>query len=633
MPNRLAASFSPHLLEHCRDPIDWYPWCDEAIALAVRLELPIFMSIGFSTSHLCHVMARETFSNEYLAKLLNGRFICIKVDREERPDIDAIYGRAAQQMLGTTGWPLNLFLTPDLKPFFAALYIPPSRTECSRGFDEIVLAASDVWLHQCSEVLQQAAAICEAVEDFERPGGSAAESSAARDSAARDSAAAVEIGSREHIIESAVRRLFASVDQRWGGFGGHPKLPHTSDLEILLRVGQRTGESAYLEAVRLTLIAMSRGGVYDLLGGGFSRYSLDDYWFVPHFEKMLYDNAALSSIYLEAYQATGDDAFSAVARATLEYLTTELLLPAGGFCSSQDGDCDGVKGKHYLWSADEIRSLLGENHAGPFMERFGVTDLGNFGRSNILVETRSIEGISRQFSMDRDGLNEQLQQDLGTLRQARNQRSPPVRDIKVITAWNALAVTSFALASQVLHEPRYESVAITTAQFVLDHLQSDDGGLLRIWHDGRAFQQAFLDDYACWINANVTLSEVIGDTKWLDNAELLADRMLRDFSNGDGRGLSYSPVRTEQNVEPCERSKRSLPTLAQVEQWQDDGIPGSIATAIIALTRLGRATGRQDLLGRAEEILAVGMPWIEHRSLTCSGLISALELWSYPRET
>lgn len=597
MSNLLAQSRSPYLLQHRDNPVEWYPWGDEALEKARREDRPIFLSIGYAACHWCHVMERESFENAQIAQLLNDRFVCVKVDREERPDLDAIYMNAVQMMTGSGGWPMSVFLTPELKPFYAGTYFPPSRRGGMPGFDEVIIAVADAWENRrdaCNKQASELTVQLRQIATGPAHGGAIPPAEA---------------------IDHAAARLHSSLDRKWGGFGSPPKFPHVSDLELLLRRGHRTENRSDLDAVKLTLTAMARGGMYDVLGGGFARYSVDGRWLVPHFEKMLYDNGLLAGLYLEAYQATGEANLATVARQTLSYVLDELADPAGGLHSSEDADSEGEEGRYYVWSAAEIRDVLGD-HAAPFMARYGVTEEGNFEGHNILVATKDLPTVAAMFGNDPDELREQIEESRQRLLAVRHGRVRPGRDDKILVAWNAMAIRALALGGRVLEEACFTSGAARVADFLLSEMRQQDGRLIHAWHRGTAHLNAYLDDYAYLIDALVTLYETTGQPRWIQHATDLADTMLRQFEDRDAGGFFYTADDHET-------------LIARTKDWHDSSTPSSNGTAVVALLRLGRLTLRDDFLQAAERTLIAAAEVITRQSPAAGRLITALDHYHF----
>lgn len=567
--NRLASETSPYLLQHAHNPVDWYPWGPEALERARSEGRPIFLSIGYSACHWCHVMERESFEDPAIAALMNRLFVNVKVDREERPDLDQIYMTAVQAMTGHGGWPMSVFLTPDLKPFYGGTYFPPTDARGTPGFPRVLEGVRKAWDERRGEIEASAAELTERLHSL----GNVPPAPGALDVS---------------LLENAGRQLLRAHDGRNGGFGEAPKFPHPMDLKVLLRVHARTGDARALAAARLTLDRMARGGIHDHLGGGFARYSTDERWLVPHFEKMLYDNALLASVYVEAHQATGDSSYAQVARDTLDYLSRRMADPEGGFQATEDADSEGVEGKYYVWTLEEVRSLLGADRALVFATAYDVTEAGNWEHVNILNQRWSLAESAALLGRREDDLARELAADRATLLAAREKRVPPGKDTKVLTSWNGLAIAALADASRALREPRYLTAAERAAAFVLDRMLTPEGRLLHSYNGGQARLNAYLDDYANLIDGLVRLYEASGTPRWVEAALALSRTMIDEFSDPDGGGFFYT-------------SKSHEALIARTKDVQDDATPSGTAMAATALLRLGALTGRAELseAGRA----------------------------------
>jgi uncharacterized protein YyaL (SSP411 family) len=567
--NRLAGETSPYLLQHAHNPVDWYPWGPEAHERAKAEDRPIFLSIGYSACHWCHVMERESFENLEIAALMNRHFVNVKVDREERPDLDQIYMTAVQAMTGHGGWPMSVFLTPDLKPFYGGTYFPPEDARGMPGFERVLLSVHKAWEERRDEIVTSAADMTEQLR-------------------AMGAVPAGEGGLDFALLDAAARHLIRAFDGRHGGFGQAPKFPHPMDLKVLLRQHARTGGAAPLHAVRLTLDKMARGGIYDHLGGGFARYSTDDRWLVPHFEKMLYDNALLASVYLETYQATGEASYATVARETLDYVLRRMTGPEGAFYATEDADSEGVEGKYYVWSLAEVGARLGPERAQAFATVYDVTDRGNWEHANILNLPRPLEEAAALLGREPAELAAALAADRATLLAAREQRVPPGKDTKVLTSWNGLMIAALAEGARVLADERYLAAAERAAALLLVRLRSSDGRLLHSFKDGQAKFNAYLDDYANLADGLTRLYEVSGRPTWVESALDLARVMLDEFADPAEGGFFYTG-----------RSHEAL--IARQKDAYDNATPSGNAMAATALLRLAALTGRDDLAaaGRA----------------------------------
>ena len=451
MRNTLADSTSPYLLQHADNPVHWEPWAPSAIARAVREDKPIFLSVGYSACHWCHVMAHESFESEAIAAILNEHFVSIKVDREERPDLDAVYMSAVQLLTGRGGWPMSVFLTPALEPFFAGTYWPPEQRGGMPGFPQVLHAVIDAWRNRREQVTKQAAEITEALSQ----------------SLVGDPNPAGGLPGAE-LLDQAAGMLERMFDRHHGGFGAAPKFPHPMDLRLLLRTARRSGRMTDLEMVCHSLACMAAGGIHDQLGGGFARYSVDARWLVPHFEKMLYDNALLAVAALEAWLATGRDDFASVVRSTLDYLIRDMADPSGGIWAAEDADSEGEEGKFYVWSPAEIFAVLGEEEGRLFCTAYDVTPHGNFEGHSILNLPRPLADVAASHGIDPMAFAERMRRDREALLATRRRRVRPGVDDKVLVAWNGLAIDAFARAGAVLGEPRYTAAAERAASFILE---------------------------------------------------------------------------------------------------------------------------------------------------------------------
>ncbi|HEY0407881.1 MAG TPA: thioredoxin domain-containing protein, partial [Pyrinomonadaceae bacterium] len=507
--NRLSGETSPYLLQHAHNPVDWHPWGEEAFARARAENKPILLSIGYSACHWCHVMEHESFENEEIARLMNENFISIKVDREERPDLDQIYMNAVQMMTGHGGWPMTVFLTPEGVPFYGGTYYPPVDRYNMPGFPRVLLGVAEAYRSQPDEITQSADTM---LAELRRLGQARASNE----------------GIAVELLDDAARGIARSYDAQHGGFGSAPKFPAPMNLEFLLRVYHRTGQSDALEMVEHTCRKMAEGGMYDQLGGGFHRYSTDARWLVPHFEKMLYDNALLARLYLHAYQATRNDFYRRIAEETLDYVAREMMDERGGFYSTQDADSEGHEGKFFVWTIDEVKEILGAEDGALFSSYYDVTAGGNFEGQNILNVTRSIEDAAKASGVTVERLREALARGRRALFDARERRVKPDRDEKVLTAWNGLMLAAFAEAAAILEREDYLNAAKNNAQFVLDNLRRE-GLLLRAYKDGQAKLNAYLEDYAFFIDGLLALYEAAGELRWLEEALSLALTMNAEF--------------------------------------------------------------------------------------------------------
>ncbi|MEX2285970.1 MAG: thioredoxin domain-containing protein [Planctomycetaceae bacterium] len=561
-PNALVHETSPYLLQHAYNPVDWHPWGEDALRKARELDRPIFLSIGYSACHWCHVMEHESFENPEIAAVMNEHFINIKVDREERPDLDQIYMTAVVALTGRGGWPMSVFLTPELKPFYGGTYWPPVSRMGMPGFRDVLEKVNEAWTERRDAVTGGAEELTEAVVKLGRPQGTRAPLS-------------------DELLLRAQHALLRSADRTFGGFGGAPKFPHPMDIRLLLRLYRRFSKPEALDVVRLTLDKMAAGGIYDHLGGGFHRYSTDARWLVPHFEKMLYDNALLASTYLEAFQLTGDDEYGRVVRETLDYVLAEMTDPNGGFYSTQDADSEGVEGKFFVWSQEEIVDVLGPEDARIFNASFDVSVDGNWDGHNILNRTETYPRLAEMLDRDESELREILGRSRKKLHDVRSSRIPPGRDDKVLVSWNGLMISAMAQAASVLNETKYADAARAAADFILGSMRTQDGQLLHAYKAGRARFPAYLDDYAALIDGLVDLYQATFESRYADEALKLAATMIERFSDHRDGGFFYT-------------SDVHEPLITRSKDSQDNATPSGNALAATCLLRLGRLTGRTD---------------------------------------
>ncbi|MEZ6087674.1 MAG: thioredoxin domain-containing protein [Pirellulaceae bacterium] len=567
--------------------------------MAQTQQRPIFLSVGYAACHWCHVMEHESFEDARIADLLNAKFVCIKVDREERPDIDQIYMQAVQAMTGQGGWPMSVFLTPSGKPFYGGTYFPPTRRMGMPGFDQIIDAVADAWESKHEQVLQQADQMTLHLREALKSEASGA------DELSLD------------WIALACQRKAEHFDARNGGFGSRPKFPHPMDLELLLRHWKGSGEDRWLNIVTVTLSKMADGGIYDHLGGGFARYSVDERWLVPHFEKMLYDNALLAGIYLRGYQATGNERYANVARETLQYLMRDMVDTSGGIHSTEDADSEGEEGKYYVWRPEEILQVLGEERGERFCHVFDVTPEGNFEGASILNLRRPLEMIASERGLDFQTLCSELNEDKAKLLAVREERVRPGRDDKILVSWNALAIDALALASGVLRDSQMLDVATCAADFIWNEMRADDGRLLHAYRQGTAHLNAYVDDYAGFITALVSLFEADGDAKWLARASELAERMIAHFEDPASGGFFYTADDHEQ-------------LILRTKDYHDSSVPSGNGEAACALARLADATGNDRFAEVAQRTLRSAVEVMTQQSMAASRLLIALDLTQRP---
>ena len=604
-PNRLASEQSPYLLQHAHNPVDWYPWGEEAFLRAREEGRPIFLSIGYSACHWCHVMEEESFADPQVAKLLNDVFVCIKVDREERPDIDQVYMPAAHALTGTGGWPLTIFMTADKKPFFAASYIPKESRYGMTGLLDLVPRISKVWQTQRQELENAGDQVLEALQ-----------------SAAKTPPKEGELG--EAALDDAYNTFFRVFDGENGGFGDAPKFPTPHNLIFLLRYGNRTGKEPAYTMVEKTLHAMRRGGIFDQVGYGFHRYSTDAEWFVPHFEKMLYDQALLVMAYTEAYLATGREEFARTARETIAYVLRDMTDPDGGFYSAEDADSEGEEGKFYLWTKDEILGVLGEEDGERFSRIFNVMEPGNYreqpgGRrtgKNILRLRRPLASWAHEFATSEEDLAWFVEEGRQKLLAARDRRVRPGKDDKILTDWNGLMIAALAKAARAFDEPDYLAAAERAAAFVLTHLRRQDGRLLHRYRGGEAALAATLDDYAFMLWALIEVYEASFAPRHLKTAvDLSRDLIARYWDCNEG-GFFFVPDDADVPV-------RQKPVY-------DGAIPSGNSAAMYALFILGRMTANLELEETAERIRRVFAGTVSESPTACSHFLTGLEFMLGP---
>ena len=517
--NRLINESSPYLLQHAHNPVDWYPWSEEAIERARREDKPILLSIGYSACHWCHVMEKESFQNETIADLMNKHFICIKVDREELPDVDRVYMEAVQAMTGGGGWPLTVFLTPDFEPFHGGTYFPPQDGLGLPSFPRVLGTVAEVYRNNRSDVFTAAQQVAAHLKQ-------------------KSAVSAVSKVLSDEILDQSYSAISANFDHKNGGFGSAPKFPQPLLHEFLLHMYYRTKDEGPLNMIRKTLNAMAHGGIYDQLRGGFHRYAVDDRWLVPHFEKMLYDNALLSRLYLHAYQATHDVLYRRIVEETLEYVLEEMTGPDGEFHSSQDADTEGSEGKYYLWTPQEITGVLG-SETGELLNRyFGATEEGNFEGRNVLHIPVTMSEFASGSSSEANEVQEIVDRARKLLLAERKQRFRPKLDTKVLTSWNGLMLRSFAEAAVVFGSDAYARVALSSADFLMREMKRN-GGIMHVWVDSQARIPGYLDDHAFLIDGLLALHEATFDQRWLEEAISLTDEMMARFTDEDKPGAFF----------------------------------------------------------------------------------------------
>ena len=578
-PNRLIREKSPYLLQHAHNPVDWWPWCEEAFRKARDEDKPVFLSIGYASCHWCHVMERESFADPEVARLLNETFVCVKVDREERPDVDAVYMAVCQMMTGQGGWPLTILLTPDKRPFFAATYLPKESRFGRLGLKELVERVRDLWENHREELLGSAERTVQVLRRLADP--------------------ASPTGSPpgEALLHKAYEQLCAQFDEQHGGFGSAPKFPLPSHLLFLLRYADRFGSREARTMVEKTLAAMRRGGIYDQLGGGFHRYSTNPEWRLPHFEKMLYDQALLALAYLEAYQATGRGEYARTAREVFEYVLRELTSPEGGFYSSEDADSEDEEGRFYTWTYQELEEALPPEDVELAAEVFGIEREGNFaeeatGRrtgANVLHLPRPLPELARGLGLSESQLEKRVERVREALLRARERRVRPAKDDKVLTDWNGLMIAALARGAWVLGDPAYAEAAERAASFLLENVRDPQGGLLHRYRDGEAAVPGFLDDYAFLVWGLLELYPATFRAEHLRRVLALTEAMLERFWDEENGGLYFTAAGAET-------------PLVRRKEFYDGATPSGNAVALHNLLRLGHLTGRTDLLERADRL-------------------------------
>jgi uncharacterized protein YyaL (SSP411 family)/aryl-alcohol dehydrogenase-like predicted oxidoreductase len=568
--NRLASETSPYLLQHAHNPVAWYPWGPEALGRATAENKPILLSIGYAACHWCHVMERESFENEAIAALMNEHFVCIKVDREERPDLDEIYMAATVALSGSGGWPMTVFLTPEQQPFFAGTYFPPVDKYGRPGFPTLLNNITELWQSDRSTLLEQAAELAAHIAEQARV------------------AAPLAIG--RQALQAAASQLRGSFDPRYGGFGKAPKFPPCSSLSLLLRQYRNAPSEELLEMITSTLDGMKNGGMYDHLGGGFARYSTDERWLVPHFEKMLYDNAQLASVYLEAFQVTRDVDYARVARETLDYVIREMQEPSGAYFSATDADSEGIEGKFFVWALDEIIEILDPEPADHFAAYYDVTAKGNWEGQNVLNTPRALERVAEELGMPAPVLRAELERSKKQLYQARKRRIPPLLDDKILCSWNGLMLSAMAAGYRVLGHRHYLDSAQRAADSLLARMRRPDGGLFHTARGARAHVPGFLEDYAFLSDGLIALYEAGGSERYLREAERLIERMLLDFDD-EASGAFFNTAKDGERL------------IARPREGHDGATPSANAIAARALAKLASHEDRNDYRERSARAL------------------------------
>lgn len=602
--NRLKNEKSPYLLQHADNPVDWYPWGDEAFEKAAREDKPILLSIGYSTCHWCHVMEHESFEDPEVAKLMNDTFVSIKVDREERPDIDNIYMTVCQLLSkGGCGWPLNIIMTPDKKPFFAATYIPKETRFGRIGMVELVPRIKEVWEKQREEVLKSADSITAAIKKA---------TDVSHDIQGSDlTQSALTVG---------FNQLLSRFDEANGGFGTAPKFPTAHNLLFLLRYWKRTGDGQPLLMVEKTLDGMRKGGVYDHVGFGFHRYSTDPKWFLPHFEKMLYDQAMLALVFTETYQATGKKEYEDTARQIFTYITKDMTAPEGGFYSAEDADSEGVEGKFYVWTEEEIKRVLGKDEAELIITTYNVDKSGNFSEeasgeksgSNILYLRKPLAELAPSFGMSASEFESRIDNARKKLFAVREKRVHPHKDDKILTDWNGLMIAALSKGASVFNEPLYAEAARHAADFILDKMIDGEGRLLHRFRDGEAGIRGSIDDYSFFIWGLLELYECTFDVKYLKTALDLQSEMTELFWDDKNGGFYFTSNDAEE-------------LLVRHKEIYDGAIPSGNSVAMLNLLRLGRITGNPSYEDMAAKLARAFSQTVEQAPMAYTQLLSSLD--------
>lgn len=601
MANRLAQQSSPYLQQHKDNPVDWYPWCDEAFAAAKSRGVPILVSVGYSTCHWCHVMAHETFEDPVVAQMMNNNFVNIKVDREERPDVDALYMQSVQLLGYNTGWPLNVFLTPDGLPFFGGTYWPARPREGMPSFTQVLINIHELWQRDRAKVVrggQEVAKHLIATADISAP--------------------PTEV--KAVLLQQVLRALFDKFDGQLGGFGKAPKFPQAPVLDFLMRHYLRTGDVAALSMVEITLGAMAEGGIHDQIGGGFSRYSVDAEWHVPHFEKMLYDNALLLPIYVDTYRTTEEPLFRDVAERIVGWLEREMLLPHGGFAAAQDADSEGVEGKFYIWTAAEIDAEFDADDADLLKLHFGIADPGPFEGATVLRIAKADEDLAEDLNIPLPEIQERLAALKSRMLTIRSKRVRPSRDDKAIASWNGLTIHALAYAGLALQKPHWIDLATNAARFVTKSMMQPDGALARSVTNGTSSSDGVLADYADVIRGMLTLYGATGDQKWADTAWTLFTYVESHFSHDSGVGYYDTP-------------DTGGDLFTRLRDLSDSATPAGNATMADVLQILGLMRRDDALVGKARAIIESMAEVLPRYALHLGTMSSAAErLIADPRE-
>ncbi|MGH9066755.1 MAG: thioredoxin domain-containing protein [Acidimicrobiales bacterium] len=606
--NRLARETSPYLRQHASNPVDWWPWGEDAFAEARRRDVPVLLSVGYSACHWCHVMAHESFEDPATAEVLNAGFVSIKVDREERPDVDSVYMEAVQALTGQGGWPMTVFLTPDGRPFYGGTYFPSAGGRGLPTFGAVLEAMSQAWRERRPEVMDQAGALSAAVQARARVpvaedlvGGSGRSGRAGGGAGPAETIGAKRAG---ELLSRAFSLLRSAHDDQRGGFGAAPKFPQPTMVDLLLRAHARHGGAEALAMATTTLDAMASGGIYDHLGGGFARYSVDASWSVPHFEKMLDDQAGLARVYLHAWQLTGEARWLQVVEETISYVASDLAGPDGGLCSAEDADSEGEEGRFYLWRPGEVEAVLGPDLARAALEWYGVTPAGNFEGGTTVLHRRDRGQLLRP---------PEVEEARRRLLEARSGRVRPGRDDKVLTEWNAMMIATLAEAAAAAGRSDWRELAVTTAEALLGALRRPgDGRWLRSWQGGRAHHLAYASDYAWLVDAFTRLGELTGGAAWTGLARETADALLHLFWDEESGGLFTTGHDAER-------------LIVRSKELYDGATPSANSEAALALARLGALTGEARYYGASEAILAMVEPVLSAQPTALTHALAAVD--------
>jgi len=601
-PNRLINENSPYLLQHAYNPVDWYPWGEEAFLKARTDDKPIFLSIGYSSCHWCHVMAHESFADEDVAKFLNENFVCVKVDREERPDVDEVYMKAVMSMTGSGGWPLTVFLTPSLEPFFGGTYFPFTPKNGMPSFINVAKSISGSWIAERNSIVESAAQVKKTLEEMYD----------------------VKKGSNSNLSESVIDECYAnlatSFDRENGGFGESPKFPTPSNLFFLMRYSTNKQSNMALSMVTKTIDSMLAGGIYDQVGGGFHRYSTDRYWLVPHFEKMLYDNALLTQIYCEAYLITRKEEYARIVKETLSWALREMQSPEGGFYSSEDADSAEGEGTYYLWNFEDLKRAFGANGSAMqdiISRYFSITREGNFEGEETILTLKSRQTITQELSMSEEELERIIKESKPLMQEYRSKRPRPSTDDKILTSWNGLMISALSKASNTIEDSKYLKAAVAAADLVLRKLSTNDDGkikLFRSYRKGEASGDGVLEDYSFFINGLIDLYEASFEPKYIKTAVSLCESMLEKFHDSNGGGFFLTKANTKN-------------LIVRAKEAYDGATPSGNSVAALACCRLAEFTAREDLRNVAKGTFEVFWSMMSNQPSSFTAMVSSLQFF------